>query len=69
MWFDILDFVRPVVVFRVKVLVVLFVVVVVVVVKRLGNRVDAIGEIFKLFDFRLKLTLGVTPNMVTHWSL
>ena len=33
--------------FRVKVLVVL---VVVVVVKRLGNRVDAIGEIFKLFD-------------------
>ena len=36
------------VVFRVKVLVVL--VVVVVVVKRLGNRVDAIGEIFELFD-------------------
>jgi len=36
-----------VVVIRVKVLVVL---VVVVVVKRLGNRVDAIGEIFKLFD-------------------
>ena len=35
------------VVCRVKVLVVL---VVVVVVNRLGNRVDAIGEIFKLFD-------------------
>ena len=35
------------VVIRVKALVVL---VVVVVVKRLGNRVDAIGEIFKLFD-------------------
>ena len=51
------------VVIRVKVLVVL---VVVVVVKRLGNRVDAIGEIFKLFDgvgARGALTAGSRSNI------